>query len=61
MYIFYNLIEFLLFSSLQKLMNECFTDPFFSNFSNIAEKVRERRWAMQKKKEERLRQRLVFY
>ena len=39
-------------------MNECFTDPIFGNFS--AEKKRETRRVVQKRTEERLRQRLVI-
>ena len=39
-------------------MNECFTDPIFGNFS--VEKKRETRQVMQKRTEERLRQRLVI-
>ena len=39
-------------------MNECFTDPIFGNFS--VEKKRETRWVVQKRTEERLRQRLVI-
>ena len=39
-------------------MKECFTDRIFENFS--AEKKKETRWVVQKRTEERLRQRLVI-
>ena len=40
-------------------VNECFTDPIFGNFS--VERKKKMREGMQKRKEKKLRERLVSY
>ena len=62
MYLFHILVELekklCPIFSIHASVNKCFTDPVFGNFSG--DRIIELRWVVQKRKEERLRERLVI-